>query len=228
MACFSLNNTKHLNSGEGGVVITNDDARAQRARLFTDKAWPRDESERYSLFLGQNYRYNELQAAVALVGLNRLAENVAARRKIASAIYSGIQDLRGVRIPTAMPNTSSSYWILHFFVDPELDVIDLANALQAEGVPFVPKYVTPLYTWPVLRDRMTYGHSGFPFNSPYTSRPFDYAPGLCPVFEAAREHLLLLPIDEQWTDVDVDDVVHAVRKVFNQATLSRQTTANGD
>ena len=69
-------------------------------------------------------------------------------------------------------------------------------------------------SWPVLRDRQTYGRSGFPFDSPYTTRPFDYAPGLCPDFEAAREHLLLLPVDEQFTDADADDIARAVRKVF--------------
>src|SRR5215213_5947226 len=76
LGCFSLNATKHLNAGEGGVVVTNDDALAERARLFADKAWPRDQEGRYSLFLGQNYRLGELQAAVALVGLRRLRENV--------------------------------------------------------------------------------------------------------------------------------------------------------
>jgi dTDP-4-amino-4,6-dideoxygalactose transaminase len=54
IGCFSFNNTKHLNCGEGGMVVTNDDAFARRARLFADKAWPREEANRYSLFLGQN------------------------------------------------------------------------------------------------------------------------------------------------------------------------------
>ena len=56
--------------------------------------------------------------------------------------------------------------------------------------------------------------SGFPFDSPYTERPFDYAPGLCPVFEAARESLILIGVDEQWTDTEADDVALAVRKVI--------------
>ena len=93
--------------------------------------------------------------------------------------------------------------------------------------------MTPLYTWPALRDRQTYGRSGFPFNSPYTNRPFDYAPGLCPVFEAAREHLILLSVDEQWTDADADDVARALRKVFTHAMTRRsldrtRTAAHAD
>lgn len=214
IGCFSLNNTKHLNCGEGGMVITNDDALARRARLFADKAWPREEEQRYSLFLGQNYRLNELEGAVALVGLRRLDENVAARRRAVEQIYERVAGLPGLSIPETLPGAKSSYWILHFLVDEGIDPGSVAKALAAEGIPFGARYVTPLYTWPVLRDAHTYGRSRFPFDSPYTDRPFDYAPGLCPVFEQARERLLLVPVDEQWSDADAADVAAALRKVM--------------
>src|SRR4029078_4618081 len=87
IGCFSFNNTKHLNCGEGGMVVTTCDALARRAPRLADKAGPRDEDERYSLFLGQNYRLNELEGAVALVGLRRLDENVAARRRAVAGHY---------------------------------------------------------------------------------------------------------------------------------------------
>ena len=215
IASFSLNNTKHLNAGEGGVVITNNDAYARRARLFADKAWPRDEADRYSMFLGQNYRMNELSGAVAVVAMRRLKENVANRRRVVQRIYDQIRDVSGIRIPRSVEGAKSSYWILHLLLDPGVDAIAVAKALQAEGVPFGAKYVTPLYTWPVLANRQTYGNSGFPFNSPYADRPFDYAPGLCPVFEAAREQLILMGVDEQWSDDDADDVARAIRKVMS-------------
>ena len=214
IGCFSFNNTKHLNCGEGGMVVTNDDSLARRARLFADKAWPRDEDERYSLFLGQNYRLNELEGAVALVGLRRLDENVASRRRAVESIFERIAGVPGIQIPDALPGANSSYWILHFFVDVGIDAGEVAAALAAEGIPFSARYVTPLYTWPVLRDAKTYGTSGFPFGSAYVDRPFDYAPGLCPVFEERRERLLLLPVDEQWTDADTADVAAAIQKVL--------------
>lgn len=224
IGCFSFNNTKHLNCGEGGMVITNDDALARRARLFADKAWPRDEDERYSLFLGQNYRLNELEGAVALVSLRRLDENVAARRKAVERVYERIAGVPGISIPDALPNATSSYWILHLFVDEGIDPGQVASALAAEGVPFSARYVTPLYTWPVLRDANTYGTSRFPFDSPYTDRPFDYAPGLCPVFEKRREQLILVSVDEQWTDRDADDVAAAIGKVMRHFSGTQLTT----
>jgi dTDP-4-amino-4,6-dideoxygalactose transaminase len=214
IGCFSFNNTKHLNCGEGGMVVTNDDALARRARLFADKAWPREEDERYSLFLGQNYRLNELEGAVALVGLRRLDENVVARRNAVERVYERIAGVPGISVPDALPGAKSSYWILHLFVDEGIDPGDVAVALAAEGIPFSARYVTPLYTWPVLRDANTYGASRFPFDSPYTERAFDYAPRLCPVFEERRERLILLPVDEQWTNADADDVAASLAKVM--------------
>ncbi len=213
IGCFSFNNTKHLNCGEGGMVVTNDDALARRARLFADKAWPRDADERYSLFLGQNYRLNELEGAVALVGLRRLDENVAARRTAVERIFERVAGVPGLSIPESLAGAKSSYWLLHFFLDDGIDPGAVATALAAEGIPFAPRYVTPLYTWPVLRDAQTYGRSRFPFDSPYTDRPFDYAPGLCPTFEERRERLILISVDEQWTAGDADDVAAALEKV---------------
>ncbi len=227
LACFSFNATKHLNCGEGGMVVTHDPALARRARLFADKAWPRDEEARYSLFLGQNYRLDELSAAVARVGLRRLDDNVAARRRAADRIYRQVADVPGLRVPRALPDTRSSYWILHFLTEPGVDLEWVTHALQAEGLSFSARYVTPLYTWPVLRDRQTYGKSGFPFNSPYTDRPFDYAEGLCPVFETARERLLLISVDEQWTDADADDIARGLKKVFAHARV-QEAAVNAD
>lgn len=214
VSSFSLNNSKHLNAGEGGIVLTNDDAMGRRARLFADKAWPRDETDRYSLFLGQNYRLNELAAAVALLGIERLQENVATRRRVVDRVHRQLVGVDGVRIPRSLPGSVSSYWIMHLLLAESIDADQAAAALLAEGIPFTAKYVSPLYTWPVLAEKRTYGSSGFPFDSSFTERPFDYAPGLCPVFEAARERLILIGVDEQWTDVDADDVALAVRKVI--------------
>jgi perosamine synthetase len=167
---------------------------------------------------------NELQGAVALVGLRRLDENVASRRSAVERIYERIAGIPGISIPETLPHAKSSYWILHLFVDDGIDPGKVAAALAAEGIPFSARYVTPLYTWPVLRDARTYGASRFPFDSPYTDRAFDYAPGLCPVFELRRERLILLSVDEQWTDADADDIAVAIGKVMSHMTASE--TAN--
>src|SRR5690606_38474407 len=65
IGCSSLQQSKHITAGDGGLCITDDAALARRMRLFADKGWPRDTDERTHLFLSVNYRMTELQAAVA-------------------------------------------------------------------------------------------------------------------------------------------------------------------
>src|SRR5690606_30323476 len=83
IGCFSLQQSKHITAGDGGLTIGNDDALLRRARLFADKAWPRDTDERTLLFLGLNYRMTDLQAAVARGQLPKLPDIVAGRRATA-------------------------------------------------------------------------------------------------------------------------------------------------
>ncbi len=69
LACFSLQQSKHITCGEGGIIVTRNGEFADRTRLFADKAWPRETNSLGSarfLFLSQNYRMSELQGAVAL------------------------------------------------------------------------------------------------------------------------------------------------------------------
>src|SRR5438105_12190019 len=65
VGCFSLQQGKHITTGEGGLVITDDDALARRMRLYVNKAWPYGEASPDHEFLALNYRMTELQGAVA-------------------------------------------------------------------------------------------------------------------------------------------------------------------
>ena len=77
IGCFSLQQTKHISAGDGGLVVTDDAALARRMRLFADKGWPRATNERNYLFLALNYRMTELVGAVTRAQLSRLAGVVA-------------------------------------------------------------------------------------------------------------------------------------------------------
>ena len=72
IGCFSLQQGKHITTGEGGLVATADDGLARRIRLFVNKAWPYGEADPDHEFLAPNYRLSELQGAVGLAQLERL------------------------------------------------------------------------------------------------------------------------------------------------------------
>ena len=204
--CFSLQQSKHITAGEGGLTIVRDQGRAEWARLFADKGWPRSGGERTHLFLGMNYRMPEIQGAIARKQLGRLPQNLERRR--ANAAMAG---LPGIQVPQPPAGVRSSYWMYPFRVHER--AAEFARAVRGEGIPLASGYVRPLYLVPALRERRTYGNSGFPFDSPYARPQPPFEPGLCPVAEGATEHLCYLAWHQHITPVDVQDVAVAIAKV---------------
>ncbi|GAA0581471.1 DegT/DnrJ/EryC1/StrS family aminotransferase [Kribbella sandramycini] len=211
IGCFSLQQTKHISAGDGGLVITDDPALARRMRLFADKGWPRDTNERTYLFLALNYRMTELVGAVTRAQLTRLAGVVADRRTGAARLTAGLGELPGVRTP--LDGGDHVYWMYPLVLDPDVagDIHQWGAALTAEGVAANPGYLTgPLYAAPAIREHRTYGRSEFPLQG------VAYPPGLCPVAEELIDRrLLVLNWNENYSSADVDDIVTAIRKVHS-------------
>lgn len=217
LGCFSLQQSKHITAGDGGLTICEDPDLARRARLFSDKAWPRDTGERTHLFLGLNYRMTEMQAAIARVQLTRLAGVVASRQQTAATLTAAAAELPGL-VPA--PPEGHAYWQFPLFLDPDhagADATGYAEALQAEGIPANGGYLArPLYLNPVFTERRTYGSSGMPLHQAWQ----EFAPGLCPVTEDLIDRrLLVIPWNENYLAADVEDIVEAVRKVHSALIL---------
>ncbi|MEZ4507298.1 MAG: DegT/DnrJ/EryC1/StrS family aminotransferase [Thermomicrobiales bacterium] len=212
IGCFSFNNTKHLNCGEGGMVITNDDALARRAPARADKAWPRDEDERYSLFLGQNYRLNELEAAVALVGLRRLDDNVAARRKAVESVYERIAGVPGIEV-RIIAECAVELLDLHLFVDDGIDPGAVSSARGRRASLLGKVCHSALHLACAARCEHLRSLS-VPIRFSLLRPGVRLRARALLIFEKRREQLILLSVDEQWTDDDADDVAAAIRKVL--------------
>lgn len=223
IGCFSLQQSKHITCGDGGLVLTDDAELARRMRLFADKGWPREGDLRTHLFLGLNYRMTELQAAVARAQLPKLRGVVDRRRRTAARIIDGVGTLPGITLPAAQDR--HSFWLFPLVVDPDRaggDNARWAAALTAEGVPTTPGYIqAPVYRYPALAQRRTYGRSGYPLATP-PARPEALQAlddPVCPNAERLiTTTLLTLPCNEGWTDRDADDVAYAIRKVHDWLT----------
>lgn len=223
LGCFSLQQSKHITAGDGGLTITDDPVLARRARLFTDKAWPRDTGERTHLFLGLNYRMTEMQAAIARVQLHRLGDVVASRRVTAHRLTAALGDLSGLG---AAPVEGTSYWQFPVFIDPGhagADAHQYAEALRAEGIPANGGYITrPLYLTPVFAELQTYGTSGAPLDGAWQM----FSEGLCPVTEELiNGRLLVIQWNEKYEQQDVEDIATALQKVhsaFRSSTTPKE------
>jgi dTDP-4-amino-4,6-dideoxygalactose transaminase len=218
IACFSLQQYKHITAGDGGLAITADAELATRMRLFMDKGWDRS-GGRVHLMLGLNYRMTELVAAVARAQLAKVADVVKRRRESAEQLVSALGGTVGLsgrgdgssQLPTltgvALPSLAGhAFWLFPLIVADGNRL--WADALTAEGVPASAGYLDrTLYANPVFSGPV-YGTSRYPLDGR------EYPAGLCPNAERLIERtLVVLPWNEAYTETDVDDIARAIRKV---------------
>ena len=212
--CFSLQQGKHITTGEGGIVVTNDDEIARRVFLFINKAWGYGDQNPDHYFLALNYRMSELQGAVAAAQLEKLAEVVANRRSTAARFTELIKDIAGIETPAITNDAEHTYWKYCVRVDPgviEGGTQALGSALAEQSIASAPRYIQkPAFRCQVFAEQKTFGDSGFPFN---LARPeaVDYSEELFPGTFDALEHILVLPWNERYEDEHVDHVARALR-----------------
>jgi len=216
MACFSLQQSKHMSCGEGGLMITSNKDYARRALLFSDKAWPRELGELGSgrfLFLSQNYRMSELAGAVALAQLKKVQATVERRRATASQLTRMIGGIDGVSAPYTPAGMDPSYWLymLQIGESAGASALEFGKALVAEGVPAWVRYIVdPLYLSPIFTGPNTYGHTGYPLTA-YPHQAFER--GLCPQAEAVLSRTIAIHWNENYTPEHVEQIGNAIRKV---------------
>jgi perosamine synthetase len=219
IGCFSLQQSKQITTGDGGILITNDQDLYNRAVLFSDKAWPRTKmgQERGHLFLGVNYRMNEITGAVALAQARKLKGIVRHRRKIARFLYDKLQDMDGITLTKILPNCHSSWWIFSFYVDKKkikIPPADFAKALGAEGIPAGCGYIPmPLFEYPAIKDRKTFGSSHLPWSIPGARKNIAYDRKDFPGTMKALTELIVFSWCEGIMKNDALDVCRAIKKL---------------
>jgi perosamine synthetase len=216
IGCFSLQQSKHMSCGEGGLMVTSNEAYARHSLLFSDKAWPRESTSLGSarfLFLSQNYRMSELAGAVAWAQLKKVKDTVTRRRARAVELSQLISGLEGVAVPHVYADTNPAYWLymLRITESSQTSAKDFGDALVAEGVPAWVRYIVdPLYLSPIFTTPQTYGTSGYPF-SQFAHQSF--ARGLCPQAEQALSQVIAIHWNENYTPGQVVEIATAIRKV---------------
>ncbi|WP_137153231.1 DegT/DnrJ/EryC1/StrS family aminotransferase [Devosia sp. FKR38] len=219
---YSLNYHKHIHSGEGGIIVTEDDRLADRMRLIRNHAEAvirsSDPAELNNM-LGYNFRMGEIEAAIASVQLDKLAARVASRQKAAEAFTRGIADLPGLTPPVTAPGNTNVYYVYGMTLDIDALGVSrerLVEALRAEGVPWLMAGYQNVHLYPLFQHKIAYGSKGFPWNQPFVSRDIDYSRGICPVAEDlhARTFLGLNLCMGEYGDSDIDKLVAAFHKVW--------------
>jgi dTDP-4-amino-4,6-dideoxygalactose transaminase len=225
IGCFSTNDFKHISTGDGGVLVTNDEALYKKAFGFADKNYNRlspADSMRDVEFVAPNYRMTELQGAVGLAQLEKLPGICKRHTAIGDRITAGISGLRGVYPPLVKEGNVSTYWFYMLRINKAeagTDAEEFAKALNAEGIPCQKGYIpSPVYLYPLFQNRSAYPGTHAPFDSPYYGREIAYPQGLCPVAEEILETAVKLGVNQFYTDTDVEEIITAIQKVARYYT----------
>jgi len=206
MTVFSFHPVKHVTTGEGGMVTTNDAALAARLRLFRShgidvEAHQRQAAARWRydmVALGNNYRLSDIACALGVSQLRKLPANLARRRRVAERYTAAFSKIEGVRTPAVRAEALPAWHLYVIRLVPEVlraDRDDVLAALRAENIGVNVHYI-PVHTLRYYRER------------------FGYKGGEYPVAEAAHAVEITLPLFHAMTDADTDDVVAAVDKVI--------------
>jgi perosamine synthetase len=205
LVTFSFHPVKHITTGEGGMVVTEDAGLAARLRRFRNHGIDADAGERAArgdwfyemLDLGFNYRLPDVQCALGLSQLDKLERFLARRRALAARYLAALADVPGLRAPAVAPGVAHAWHLFPVLLDLDRLTADrraVYRALRAEGIGVNVHYI-PVYWHPYYQRR-------------------GYPRGLCPVAESAYERLLTLPLFPAMEDHDLDDVVTALRRVL--------------
>lgn len=230
---FSLNFHKHIHTGEGGMLVTNDDEVALKARLIRNHGENCVESigmTDISNTIGGNYRLTELQSAIGIEQLKKLDALFEIRNDHADFLNRELAGVKGLSPLKVIENTTHAYYIFPFSfnaAEAGLSRGAFVKAVNAEfpspegfeSVPLVEAYVKPLYLAPLYQKQIAIGKKGFPFtyNKDIT---YNYSPGICPVAEHMYDKEMVFSpiIREPLTQEDIKDFSDAVKKVLNHAT----------
>lgn len=216
---FSLHPVKAMTSGEGGMITTASFETAHRMRRFRNHGISSDHFTREAMGswlyemveLGYNYRLSDLQCALGLSQLGRLAGWIERRRAIAQRYDAAFADLKAIATQQVSADRVHAYHLYVVRFDRRRLCTDRARifaALRAEGIGVNVHYL-PVHLHPYYRQR------------------FGTAAGLCPHAEAAYEELISLPIFPAMSDGDVDDVIQALWKVVGNYAAATPSVALG-
>ena len=215
MGCFSFQQSKHMTTGDGGMILTNDQETYIRLKLFSDKGWDYQYmGDRDHAFLAPNYRMTEMQGAVGLAQLEKLGDVVERRIALGRLLTELIADAPGI-VAVPLPSDREVSWWNYIFHVTGHDPDEFCKAISAEGVSMGAHYIKdPIYMrGDFLTKGRTYGDSQFPFNSPYVSREYHYGPELVPGAVEGLRTVVVRGIHEHMSLDDIRDIATAINKV---------------
>ena len=193
MGGYSLNYHKHIHTGEGGILVTDDDKIAERMQLIRNHAEAVVGNKGVtdlSNMLGHNFRLGEIECAIGIEQIKKLMKLVRKRQRAALLLTEGLAGLPGLRTPVTRIDCTHAYYVYPLLLDIEKLGVSrkkIYEALVAEGVEGLAEGYTNIHLLPMYQKKIAYGSKGFPWTAAICKRDVSYAKGICPVAEELHD-----------------------------------------
>lgn len=195
-AVFAFYPNKQITTGEGGLIVTDDDKAASMMCALRNQGRAPGDTWLQHTHLGYNYRLDELSAALGVAQMKRLEELLVKREKVAEWYRTRLEKIPGVEPPAVEKTTTRVSWFVYVIrVSPGIDREALAQRLAARGIPVRP-YFLPIHLQPYMVER------------------FGYQPGDFPVTEDLGSRGLALPFSGVMTEEQVELVCQTLKEVL--------------
>ncbi len=227
---FSLNYHKHIHSGEGGIVVTDDEKLANKLQLIRNHAEAvveqKGETDLVNM-IGHNYRMTEIGAAIIREQLKKLPSLVDERIKNVVYLEERLKKIPCIVMPKVRRDCTHAYYLHTLLFDEAVANIHRDRFVEAvraelmpmtlretEGVKIGVGYVKPIYLQPMFQKKIAFGSNGFPWSA--SGKSYNYPRGMCPIAENLHFNTLITHeyIHPGMTKADLDDVATAFEKVW--------------
>ena len=221
---FSLNCHKHINTGEGGIVVSNSKLIAEKvARIRNHAEGVVSLKEDLSNMLGYNFRLGEIEAAIGIEQLKKLKKIIFERNKIFSLLANQLNKLKGLNVPTSNYRYNN-YYIFPMIIDRKIIDIsrkEIIELIKAEGVDGLVGGYANLHLLPMFKKKIAYGKKGFPWNK--FNNEISYKKGDCPVAEEFHNktfisfQVCLFSFNKK----DIENIVKAFNKIWSYLKIQK-------
>ena len=218
---FSLNYHKHIHTGEGGILVTNDDDIAERLQLIRNHAEVVVEDKGVKNLInmvGHNFRLGEIECAMGIEQLKKLKGLVQSRQLLAETLTEGLKSLEGLKTPSQFKNRTHVYYVYAMQLDLEVLQVSrqkIVEALAAEGV-IVSSGYQNIHLIPLYQKKIAFGSKGFPWSSEFCKREISYKKGICPNAEYLNDNSYIgfgmCVYDLTFEDIDL--IIKSFHKVW--------------
>lgn len=215
IGCWSLNESKHIGAGDGGILLLNNKKLALRADLFADKCYNREGGPTDPFFAPMNYRLNTLVAGVCLEQMKRVRNICSRRHTLGTRLDKALAKIAGVTPRPVPKGDYATYWYYIFSIDPEVLTctnVEFVKALTAEGIP-ASAGVMNVMEWQLFRDHAVSTHACADSCPLYKGKQPDYSIASYPGMQRAKTCSVRMSMSEFFTNEDIVDMGKAVAKV---------------